>query len=702
MKPAGSKRTPPTVKTSPVAAQVAGVCFCLALVVLGVFGQTARFDFVNYDDEENVYQNPVVAQGLSVKAVGWAFTHAQASNWIPLTTLSHMLDCQLFGLNAGGHHLVNVLWQAANAVLLFLLLRQMTGSLWRSAFVAAIFAIHPLRAESVAWVSERKDVLSGFFFILSIGAYVRYARQPSGARYAALLLLFALGLLAKSMVATLPFVLLLLDYWPLGRWREGRPWTGLLREKIPLFALSAASCVAAALVPGLVITGSQRLTLWERAANAVVAYGVYLRQMVFPTRLATLYPISPNGPPIWMVCFCFFLLAAISALVIAWRKRHPWLVAGWFWYLGMLFPVIGLIQISHAAAHADRYTYLPEIGLAIAGTWAVADWSARRERWRAALPGLAAVIIGVLIVCAHQQTSYWRNGETLWTRSLNCTTSNSVAHVYLGAALVRAGKPEMAIEHYRVALEIAPDNVAALNNLGTTLADDSAAAAAKPQVAQAIACFRKAIQIDPASKVSHYNLAVALSSESETAESISEYRKVLAIDPAFIDAHMNLGNALRKSGHLDDAITEYQETVELSPEFAPARSKLAAALSIKGELLGAIAEYGRALELQPDQPDIENNLAWLLATTSKAGLRDGARALLLAEQANQSSGGSNPIILRTLAAAQAESGQFGEAITTARRALTLAMTQKNTDLAANLSKEINLYEAKTPMRDPPR
>ena len=408
------------LKTRPTAGkaettQVACICAFLALAVLAVFGQTAHFDFVGYDDQLYVFRNPVVQQGLSVKAVGWAFTHAQVANWIPLTTLSHMLDCQLFGLNAGGHHLVNVLLHGTNAVLLFLVLRRMTGALWRSAFVAALFAVHPLQAESVAWVSERKDVLSGLFFMLSFSHTCgMWKQQKEGSRkqkywYALTLVFFALGLLAKSMVATLPFVLLLLDYWPLGRMgrignselriqnsRGGEPgsrtlpfWS-LVREKIPLFLIAVVASVAAARVPGLIV--SSETPLLERIRNAVVSYGVYLWQMVFPWELAGHYPNPPNGQPAWRVCLAVVLLAAITAGVIAARKKHPCLLMGWLWYLGMLFPVIGVIQISSDAAHADRYTYLPEIGLAVAGTWVAADWAARRKVTRVVLGCVMAAV----------------------------------------------------------------------------------------------------------------------------------------------------------------------------------------------------------------------------------------------------------------------------------------------------------------------
>jgi len=693
MKAAKSKTPPPALKEQSTTGWVTGICLFLVVGVFLVFGQTARFGFVNYDDEENVYLNPVVAKGLSVKSVGWAFTHAQAANWIPLTTLSHMLDCQLFGLRAGGHHLVNVLWHAANAVLLFLLLRQMTGRLWRAAFVAAVFAFHPLRAESVAWISERKDVMSGFFFLLALGAYAGYARRPTVIKYTLMLLSFALALLAKSMVATLPFVLLLLDYWPLGRWREWRQCGALVREKIPLFVLSAASCAAAALVPGLIITDVHRLSFPQRLAEALVAYLDYLRQLIFPSGLATLYPIAPSGQPIWMVCLAFILLAAISAAVVAGWQRRPYLLTGWLWYLGMLFPVIGIIQISNAAARADRYTYLPEIGLVMAGTWALADWSACWKHRRLALGGLMGAVLAVLLLGGYRQTSYWRNGESLWTRTLACTSSNSIAHVYLGAALASEGKTGLALEHYRTAVAIAPDNVAALNNLGTALAGLQAAPGDQGQVAEAIACFRRAQQIDPASKAAYYNLGVALSREGRTEEAIAQYRKALEIDPNFSDAHLNLGNALRKSGQSDEAVDHLRQALKITPDQAAAYASLGLIYSQRGDDKQAAACWQEALDIEPDDADVQNNLAWLLATSSVASLHEGGRAVTLAEKSNQLKGGRSAPVMRTLAAAYAEAGRFEEAATTARRALALAEAQHNTVLAGVLPKEIKAYES---------
>jgi tetratricopeptide (TPR) repeat protein len=678
------------------------VCVFLALAVLAVFGQTTHFEFVNYDDDKNVYENAVVEKGLSMQAAGWAFTHPQVANWIPLTTLSHMLDCQIFGLHAGGHHLVNVLLHAATAVLLFLVLRRMTGSLWRSAFVAAVFAVHPLRAESVAWVSERKDVLSAFFGFLSLLFYARYAQREEDRNrkaevsrisfaYWFAVLFFACGLMSKSMVATLPFVLLLLDYWPLERFKPGRA-RRLLMEKIPFFALAAAACVAAALVPGLVIADAHRLPVYERIGNALVSYVVYLRQMFFPAGLAIPYPSAPHGEPAWKVCLAFVVLAAISAGVVAWRKKHPWLLTGWLWYLGMLVPVIGIVQISHDVAHADHYTYLPEIGLAIAVTWAVAGWSARWKQQRMVLGGLMAVIIGALMFRAHAQTSYWRNDETLWTRALDCTSGNSVAHNNMGLALAKKGDADGAIAQFNQALAIQPDDGEVHYNMGVVLL-------AKGDVEDAIAQYERALEIAPDSAEFHNNLGTALFAKGDVEDAIAQFQESLKIQPDHADARYNLGNALLRLGKLDEAIAQYRKTLEINPGHENAHYNLGVALFMKGDLKEAIAQYQNVLEINPGQVNARNNLAWLLSTAPDAALRDGAKAVALAENASRLSGGENPFILQTLAAAYAEKGSYETAVATARRALALAAAQKDGALAATLQTEIKLYEANTPERD---
>jgi tetratricopeptide (TPR) repeat protein len=731
-------------------------------MVLAVFGQTAHFGFINYDDDLNVYENATVQKGVSIEAVGWAFTHTQVANWIPLTTLSHMLDCQLFGLHAGGHHLVNVLWHAGNAVLLFLVLRQMTGRLWRSAFVAAVFAIHPLRAESVAWVSERKDVLSGFFFLLTLGIYVGQLRQPSRARYVAMMLCFALGLMAKSMVATLPCVLLLLDYWPLNRWHNAGDLAALVKEKIPLFALAAAGCMAAALVPGLVVPEPQRFPLLDRIGNALVSYMVYLRQTIFPVGLAIPYPLTSISHPIWKVCLALLVVAFISAAAVASRKKYPCLAMGWLWYLGMLFPVIGIIQISNVEAHADRFTYLPQIGLAIAGTWALADWSAARKHRSLILGSLITAVIGALIVFGHAQTSYWRDSETLWRRGLACTSNNPVAHYNLGMVLLQKKDAANAVTEFRNAVQIMPDYTEARCNLGIALFD-------KGDKEEAIAQYRKALEIDPTYAKAEYNWADALATEGHIDEAMAHYRKALQIKPDYAYAYYGLGANLSLKQQWPEAIVQFRQALALKPDFAQARQGLGKALLHSGDFDGALAcfpqvapdpdasirwlklggdllqegdleeailcdrqaikinprlaeahadlglacfERGQvkeaidfwqqSLKIKPDQPNVQNNLAWVLATTPDPSLRDGAAAITLAEQADHLNHSGNPFVLHTLAAAYAEGGRYAEATATARRALQLAQAQTNDDLTAKLPKEIKLYETGQPLRIGPR
>ncbi|MGP8198393.1 MAG: tetratricopeptide repeat protein [Limisphaerales bacterium] len=715
--------------------QVAGVCVFLSLAVLAVFGQTAGFGFVNYDDPTYVYENPVVQQGLTFKGALWGLTYGGMGHWHPLTWLTHMADCQMYGLWAGGHHLTNVVFHAGAAMLLFLVLRAMTGTLWRSAFVAAVFAVHPLRAESVAWIAECKDVLSGMFFMLTLWAYVNYARQPSRRRYVAVILLYALGLLSKNMLVTLPFVLLLLDWWPLGRMKlspaatanPGVSFPALVKEKIPLFLLSVGSCAATALVPEH-IWSLGHVPVFERVGNALVSYVIYLRQMVFPAGLAIPYLFPPQGLPVWKVCLAFVLLAGVTVGVVACWKKRPYLLVGWFWYLGMLVPAIGLVQISYYA-RADRYTYLPEIGLAIAVTWAVADWSAGWKYRRAALGGLMMAVIGALAGLSHIQTSYWRDSETLWTHTLACSPGNCVAHSCLGIALFDKGEREQAIAQYRKALEFKPDYAEALNNLGVALFDkgekeqaiaqyrkaltvsaEFAAARNNLGVAlfnesekeQAIAQYRRALEIKPDDAEALGNLGVALFDKGERDEAIVQYRRALEADPHYVKAHYNWGNALASEGKMDEAIAQYRRALAIKPDYACACNSLGLVCFQKGEINEAINAWQQALAINPDQPSVQSNLAWLLATTPEASLRNGPKAVGLAEQANRLNRGGNPAVLHTLAAAYAEAGRFRDATATARRALELALAQKNDDLTARLPKEIKLYEADKPLRDAPQ
>ncbi len=556
------------------------VTVCLALAAMGwvVFGQTLGYGFLNYDDPLYIAENPHILGGLSWKGLVWAFTHNVNVNWTPLAVISHMLDCQWYGTNPWGHHLTSVLLHLASVIALFLVLKNMTAALWPSAFVAALFAIHPLHVESVAWISERRDMLSGLFFMLTLGAYAGYVRHPrSPGRYGLVMLMLALALMSKPMVVTLPFVLLLLDYWPLNRFNlpaaGGRagPATApgkfflpprLIAEKIPLLALSGAICAATLFAQKEAIPP---LPLSLRIGNALISYVVYLKEMIYPAGLAVYYPYPESGLPAWKIIAAFILLLIISAGAVALRRRQPWFLFGWLWYLGMLVPVIGLIQ-SGLRAQADRYTYLPQIGLYVLAAWAAANWCAGRRPRRLVVGGAAAVILVALIIQAHTQAGYWRNDELLWTHDLACTSDdNYAAHNYLGSARLQQGKVDEAIPQYQKALKIKPDYAEAEYNLGVALFQ-------KGNVDAAIACYQRALEIKPNSEEALNNLAWLMATfpdaryrngaqavkYAERACELTHYQETMMVG--------TLAAAYAEAGRFDDAVSTAQKACALATE----------------------------------------------------------------------------------------------------------------------------------------
>ena len=602
--------------------QTMGICIALAALSWLVFGQTLWHDFVNYDDPRYVYENTNITEGLSISGIVWAFTHIHSMNWHPLTTISHMLDCQLYGLKAGWHHFTNVLLQSIAVMLLFVGLLQMTGAFWRSAFVAAVFAIHPLRVESVAWIAERKDVLSGVFFMLTLLAYLYYVRLPRTGRYLVVAFVFACGLMSKPMLVTLPFVLLLLDYWPLDR-IKGQVSKRVL-EKIPLIALSAVSSIATLVAQKGAVGYTEELPVLERFNNAVLSYVLYIWQMLSPVNLAVFYPHPENRLPLWQISSSFLLLICVTAVAIALRKKRPYLITGWLWYLGTLVPVIGLVQVGWQG-RADRYTYLPQIGLYIAVTWALTDLTISWRHRRTILSAAALLTIGLLSWGAWVQTSYWRDSETLFKHALAVTTNNDVAENNLGIVFLQKGQLDEAISLLKSAVDLRPDN-------------------------------------SPA----HENLAKALLQKGQVADALVHYRKLLELQPDNMEVHNIVGTVLVQQGQIREGVEEWQ----------------------------------KVLEIQPDNGNALNNLGWVLATAPEDSLRDGSRAVQLAQQAVRISGGRIPIVFRTLAAAYAENQQFPQAIETAQQGLELANKQGNFALAAELQGSIALYQENRPLRDP--
>jgi tetratricopeptide (TPR) repeat protein len=558
-----------SISQDPVSARTL-VAIYLGLTILCwiVFGQTLAHPFVEYDDPNYVYENPEIAAGLTGHGLVAAFTGAHARNWHPLTTISHMLDCQLFGLNPAGHHFSSVLFHTLAVLLLFAVLRALTEALWRSALVAAVFAIHPLRVESVAWVAERKDVLSAVFFMLTLGAYVHYARQPSLRRYLLILLFFILGLMAKPMLVTLPLLLFLLDYWPLARNQIGKSgWWKSIAEKVPLLFLSFLAAIATLIAQRTTVNYSEELPVTWRIGNALLSYVAYMGQMIWPARLAIFYPHAADHLSPWKVALAVLILGGITALAIVWRRRRPYLLVGWLWYLVALLPVIGFIQVG-LQGRADRYSYLPQIGLCIALTWALADWSLRSNRRRVIFAGAGAVVIGALTWQARIQTSYWSSTESLWNHALEVTTDNDVAHYNVATLLVKRGEVDEAISHYEKALNIRSDNRETHYHLSVALLHTSLgnALARKGRLDEAIVQYRKAVELRDDFADAHSNLASLLARKGETAEAIAHYEKALAIPPEDPPSHIALAKLFLKLGRQDEALSHYRRALELTKD----------------------------------------------------------------------------------------------------------------------------------------
>jgi Flp pilus assembly protein TadD len=578
------------------------ISLLLVIAVFAVFGQTLRHDFVSYDDALAVYENRRVLGGFTLQNVRWAFTETYGASWLPLTALSHMLDVSVYGLQSWGHHLTSVLLHAINAVLLFAALRRMTKDFWPSAFVAFIFAVHPLRAETVAWVAERRDVLSGFFWILTLWLYARYAERPAAPRYAAVVLCFGLGLMAKPMLVTLPFVLLLLDYWPLGRLLSRhdkdfkdrpQPFRRLLLEKLPLLGLAAASSIITVIVQhqGSSLPSLEQISIPFRLTNALVSYAGYIGKFFWPTGLAVFYPYPLHHLASWPVARSVLILAALSLGVFAGSRRAPCLAVGWLWYLGTLVPVIGLLQVGQKGM-ADRYTYLTQIGLTIMLAWGMKTLFPRWRQRPAVLAGASIVIVIILMIGAWRQTAYWKDTLTLFRHTLACTPPNSVAHASIAEELDRQEHVEEALEHYRKAVEIDPTNFDAHYNWGNRLSKlgriDEAIAhylealryapgdsdeilgnlgtayEAKGDLEQAARYFIQALQIAPETATTHYNLGVVFSRQNRRKEAIRHFHESLRLDPNDAEACYNLGLLLMLEGKKDEAIPHLQRAVSLA------------------------------------------------------------------------------------------------------------------------------------------
>ena len=687
------------------------IALLLALVTLLVYLPVADHGFSIFDDPDYVTENHIVQKGLTWAGLQWALTTWHASNWHPLTWLSHMLDCELFGLNAGAHHLVNVLLHVANTVLLFGLLLRLTNALWPGAVIAALFAWCPLHVESVAWISERKDVLSTFFALLSLLAYVKavtgdrwqvagtnfspppVTRHPSRFHWLALFF-FALSLMAKPMLVTLPFVMLLLDYWPLGRFNiEGSRFRvqALLLEKWPFLALAAASCVITFLAQqrGGMVVSLERIPLLYRLENVPLAYARYLLKALWPVHLAIFYPLPKTVSP--LAAFgAAAVLASITAAGWRGRKRCPYGLVGWLWFLGTLVPVIGLVQVGFAAM-SDRYTYFPLIGMFIALTFAIRDGADRLQPSPLVLTAAAVLILGGYVALTENQLRHWRDDESLFSHAVRVTRDNEPAHLCLGQVYEMQGRNADALSEYQIGLKLNPYRVKTYSNVAHLLAVTG-------QTNAALAELQLALRLFPEDAPTHDSLANLLADSGQANQALAEFREAVRINPNDAALQNNLGAMLAQLGRFDEAMEHYAAAARLDPADWRAPYLTGKALLKQGRDREAIPCFRQALQIDPDNLQVLVYLAQVLASDENPEIRDGHQAFELASRANDLAGGTGAAMLDALGMACAELGHFDDAQRAAQEALRLTQAGGMTNDAAEVQQRLQLYEDRQPFR----
>jgi len=581
------------------------VCLLLFVLVVWVFEPCLQGSFHFFDEQSYILGNSRVNSGLSWANVGWAFYGFGSANWHPLTWLSHMLDVQVYGLNPWGHHLTNLLLHALNTVLVFLVFRKMTGAAWRSLIVALLFGLHPLRVEPVAWISERKDVLSTLFWLLAMWTYARFAEESKSTSrktklfYGLTLLFFALGLLSKQMVVTLPFVFLLLDFWPLNRWEWKNKWR-LVLEKIPLFVLMVAGSVMAYIAKQSAGALQEiHLSLGDRVDNAFISYVRYLGKLFWPENLCLYYPHPGHWPTMLVLPAALFVLG-ISALAWMKRKQIPYLFTGWFWYVGTLVPVIGLVQL-HSLAMSDVWTYVPMIGICLALVWGLCELT---KQWRHQTVIMVTLTVATLTACiavTHHQIAFWKDDITLWTRAINVTENNYVAHNNLGLVL-QLTQPDASLKEFQEAARINPRFADAQRGLARQLT-------ARNFFDEAIIHYQKALEIDPADAWSEYGLGHAFYEKGQVDKAIMHLQRAVEIVPNYVAAQKMLADVFEERGQLDEAIAHFQAVVKYKPADAHAQDDLGTALLIKGHVREAVACLQRAVEIDPDDMEAHKALA---------------------------------------------------------------------------------------------
>jgi len=702
------------------------------LGTLALYARTVTFGFVHYDDPDCVTRVPQITAGLSWEGIVWAFQSIVVGHWKPLVSISHMADCEWFGLNAGGHHLVNAAWHAATAAMLFLALSAMTGAVWRSALVAALFAWHPLRVESVAWITERKDVMSGFFAMAVLWSYARHVASPSPWRGALVTVMFALGLMTKSSLVTLPFALVLLDVWPL---RRLRPWNtqgngitlgAALAETAPLFLLSAAASVIAyqsATASNVGVSSLDQIPVGLRLSNAAVACIEYLRLTVWPAGLAVFYPYVKLAA--WKGLLAAAALGAVTAWTVWQARTRPHLLVGWFWFLGMLTPMIGLVQ-SGGQAYADRYTYLAHIGLWLAAVRSLHEWAGKTGRARLAQV-IGAIAVGACAAGTLVQLPHWRDSFTLFERAAAVTRDNWTAHGNLGFLHLQDGRSAQAVPHLQKAVRIVPRDANFRFNLGLALDRSgrteeamaqlreaarlnpgfldahrpiSSAARRLSSPAEAAAHLRQTARLD-ASAAPRVELGVVLAELGRTNEAMASYTEALARDPNEPVAHANLAALLSDAGQHERAMPHFEAAIRLQPTNAVTRFNLAVSLLRQQRDREAVEQLRESVRLQPRGLNALNRLAWVLATSPDDSVRNSPEALRLADAVHEQTGRKQAMSFDTLAAALAENGRFNDAADVATQGASLASAAGQSQLASAIQARAERYRAGQPHRDGP-
>jgi len=668
----------------------------LSLVTLGLFMPATRCGFLGCDDSTYVTDNSVVLEGLTWHGLSWALVTPHAGLWHPLTWWSHLGDVQLFGLRPWGHHLTSVLFHAINAGLCFLAFRSLTGALWRSFLLAALWAWHPLRVESVAWIAERKDVLSGFFFLAALWSYAGYVKTQQWRRLGLTLIMFVMGLMSKAMIVTLPFVLLLLDVWPLRRaklpWIQTQGWSRLLLEKIPFFALAFISAevgVWAAKQSGALVS-MRAVPLVARFSNALVSYMRYIGKWIWPADLAVYYPF-PDAPEFGLAGCALVLIVGVTVITLRLASRQPCLSTGWFWFLGTLVPVIGFAQAG-AQAMADRFTYLPALGLGILVIWGLHEWAGSRGWAQVALPVAAAGIAFFYATVTVAQLKYWTDSITLFTRASEVTRDNFFTEGSLGEAFLQEKRFPEAIKHLQRALELDPKSFMSSANLGNVYFEQG-------RFDDALKYYQAAERLQPDQAGLNWMLGRTFMAQQKLDLAEASLRRAIRSAPGHAQARMDLAQVLASKGRASEAKTELIRLIEEKPAAIQPRLQLSLLLEASGQGADAVQQYREILRFMPDSPIVLNNLGWILATHADASVRNGAEAVRFAERACALIGEHEAMFLGTLAAAYAEAGRFEEAARTATRAIATAQQNGQSEVVAVNQQLLELYKASKPYRN---